>query len=992
MRMSAFRKPGAPRPVADTDGGEPVATMAPFNPRSHLDLARQRRLLPVYGARDRFLHAVESHGCVVVTAETGSGKSTQLPQFLVEAGWAQRGRMVCCTQPRRVAATTLAARVAEEAGCRLGQEVGFAVRFEEQWVRGTTRLKYVTDGLLLREAMSDPELRAYSVVVVDEAHERGMQTDVLLGILRRVRAVRPELRVVVTSATIDAERFRRFFDGPRPPDAPSAPRLPDPRRWGDAPQKPSRWGTAADDPSPSSSSSSSSSASSWRDRVSARAGRGTSEPSRAAEAPPAPEPAPRARDPSGVLSRPPASAACVLAVSGRAFPVDVQYAAEPPSEYLRAAADAALAAHKREPPGDILVFVPGADEVDWVCRALRDGAPAPEGGYGRDGGATAVMGTARFAAMAAGRRHERAGVAQADDGVDWPAGRELEVCPLHAKLPWSDQLRALRPGRVISGSRRVRKVVVATSVAETSITLPGVTVVVDSGFTRGPAYDPDAGVSGLVTRPVSAAQAKQRAGRAGRVRPGKCLRLYTAATARGLELSNPPDLLCAPLSSMVLQLLALGVTAIGKFRFLDPPPAASVVRALDELATLRAVEPRTPPPGRAADAASTDTESPAGAAAGLTWRGRWLAQLPVPPHVGGMLLASLGPDLHCAEECLSLAAMLASGSPFADPPREGGRGRQAMRQEDDGDGGDGSFHRFLASEGDHLTLVNAFDAWEANGRRDGWCAEFALRSSVLRRAGEVRSLLRRTLGRLLAAGAPYAGELAISSCGGDGSLVLRAVVRGAPLQLASLGRGGAYVTLSGSRSARLRDTAVLSRLAGDAGVPPWVVFDSVLLSPGGALLLGPCSSVDPRWAMEAAPERLALRERDPARRELAMAANGGDEDKPLDEAAVNAAVAAILRGDESDSQRRIADAVTAGTGRAAATKAASTSSSVAQSAGLDGVAAVPKRARLAAPAPGGPRPAAPSLDVMGRRRATARSRPGPRAKSSALLSFEDEDG
>ncbi|KAA0166972.1 hypothetical protein FNF27_07423 [Cafeteria roenbergensis] len=696
--MSAFLKPtvvcaswglaSAEAAVGEgADGGEPSATLAVFNPVAHLELSRQRRVLPVFGARARFLYAVETHGVVIVTAETGSGKSTQLPQYLAEAGWAQHGRAVCCTQPRRIAATMLAARVADERGCALGTEVGFAVRFEEQFRRGETKIKFVTDGLLLREAMSDPLLSAYSVVMVDEAHERSLQTDVLLGLLRRVRAARPALRVVVASATIDADRFARFFA--------------------------------------------------------------------ASPVPPPPPVVLGARAPS----RPFASASCVLSISGRSHPVDIQHLLTPQADYVAAAADAALLAHRREPPGDVLVFLPGAEEVE--------------------------------------------------------------------------------------------------------------------------------------------------------------------------------------------ELLGLGVESLARFRYFEPPPATNMLRAVEDLAAVGALRS-----GAEEATGALGAGGEAGGGVRLSWRGRWLAQLPVSPALGAMLLASLDPALHCAEECLSLAAVLSAGDPVLPPAeasrqlddaaakskRRGHGGRAGSGDDSEGDDGEAglmSFHRFLAAEGDHLTLVNMYSAWDANGRRDDWCRGFGLRPHVMRRAGDVRALLHRSLRRLLdqaaasradaagrnpataAASKAHAADeppasLCIGSCGGDGSLVLQAAVRGSPTNLASLGRDGAYVTVRGGRAAKLRAHCVLSQLTGDASVPPWVLYDSVALSPSGQLMLGACSAVDPRWAVGAAGRAgLRLQEQDPTRARLAatIAEEAGDEggELELDEAKLNAAIAFAAVDDDGSGQVPIGD-------------------------------------------------------------------------------------
>lgn len=217
----AFWHPGTERPAQpiDPDGdATPV-----YNPLSGFSIDVQRRRLPIFEHRQALLYAVTQNGVTIVVADVGAGKSTQIPQYLHESGWTAGGRMIACTQPRRVATKTVAARVAEEMGVRLGHEVGYSIRFDDMTHPTLTRIKFVTDGMLLREMLVDPLLRRYSVVMVDEAHERSLQSDVLMGLLRKVRRVRPTLRVIISSATLEADRFRDFFDASAEADAEGLP-------------------------------------------------------------------------------------------------------------------------------------------------------------------------------------------------------------------------------------------------------------------------------------------------------------------------------------------------------------------------------------------------------------------------------------------------------------------------------------------------------------------------------------------------------------------------------------------------------------------------------------------------------------------------------------------------------------------------------------------------------------------------------------------------
>lgn len=364
-------------------------------------------MLPVAKVRLHLLYAVEKYRTVVIVGETGSGKSTQIPQYLYEAGWAQAGRTVVCTQPRRLAASTLATRVAAEMGCQLGSKVGYAVRFDQKADVGGVKssIKFVTDGLLLRETLFDPLLSSYSVVMLDEAHERNINTDVLMGLLKKVRRKRPDLRIIISSATADAEAFRDFFET-----------------------------AGADD-------------------------------------------------------------AIIVSITGRQYDVDILYSVKPHLNYIHAAVEAVMSIIRGEGPGDILVFLPGMEEIDQAVTRTKDYIADMQGGVSSD---------------------------------------DVWVLPLYSSLPHHLQIKAIAPA-----PRHVkRKVIIATNIAETSLTIDGVRFVVDSGFVKLPIYDVTTGFESLVVSPVSKASATQRAGRAGRTSTGKCFRLYTKEAFMGLRVSR----------------------------------------------------------------------------------------------------------------------------------------------------------------------------------------------------------------------------------------------------------------------------------------------------------------------------------------------------------------------------------------------------------------------------------------------------------------------
>ena len=407
-----------------------------------------RKSLPVYQWREQLLDAIKEYQVLIIVGETGSGKTTQLPQFLHEAGYTKGGMKVGCTQPRRVAAMSVAARVAEEMGVRLGKEVGYSIRFED-CTSDKTVIKYMTDGMLLREFMTEPDLAGYSAMIIDEAHERTLSTDILLGLVKDIARFRPDFRLLIASATINADKFSAHFD-----DAPT------------------------------------------------------------------------------------------FNVPGRMYPVDVHYTPQPEANYLHAAITTVFQIHTSQPKGDILVFLTGQDEIDAAQESLEE--------------------TAR----ALGNKIA-----------------ELIICPIYANLPTEMQAKIFEPT-----PPGARKVVLATNIAETSITIDGVVYVIDPGFVKQNSYNPRTSMESLVVVPCSRASAGQRAGRAGRVGPGKCFRLYTkSAYSNELEEDTVPEIQRTNLGSAILLLKSLGINNLLEFEFIDPPPEETMRRSLELLYALGAL-------------------------------------------------------------------------------------------------------------------------------------------------------------------------------------------------------------------------------------------------------------------------------------------------------------------------------------------------------------------------------------------------------------------
>lgn len=427
-------------------GGSAVAkTPLNLNPytgmvysQNYHNLYRKRITLPVFEYRADFMRLLAEHQRIVLVGETGSGKTTQIPQWCVEyAKTLGKQKGVACTQPRRVAAMSVAQRVSEEMDVILGQEVGYSIRFED-CSSPKTLLKYMTDGMLLREAMSDPMLETYQVILLDEAHERTLATDILMGVLKEVIRQRPDLKLVIMSATLDAGKFQQYFDN-----------------------------------------------------------------------------------------------APLMNVPGRTHPVEIFYTPEPERDYLEAAIRTVIQIHMCEDiEGDVLLFLTGQEEIEEACKRIK-------------------------------REMDNLG----------PEAGELKCIPLYSTLPPNLQQKIFEPAPPKKANGAIgRKVVVSTNIAETSLTIDGVVFVIDPGFAKQKVYNPRIRVESLLVSPISKASAQQRAGRAGRTRPGKCFRLYTEKAYKNEMQENTfPEILRSNLGTVVLQLKKLGIDDLVHFDFMDPP-------------------------------------------------------------------------------------------------------------------------------------------------------------------------------------------------------------------------------------------------------------------------------------------------------------------------------------------------------------------------------------------------------------------------------------
>ncbi|KAG5390522.1 hypothetical protein IGI04_032063 [Brassica rapa subsp. trilocularis] len=660
-------------------------------------IAEHRKSLPIAsGAKEeRLIEAVQKNDILIIVGETGSGKTTQLPQFLFNAGFCREGKMVGITQPRRIAALTIAKRVAEECDVPLGQKVGYSVRFDDT-TSSSTRLKYMTDGFLLREALVDRLLSRYSVIIIDEAHERTVHTDVLLALLKKVQRERSEiggvlrgcqgrkvspLKLIIMSASLDARVFCDYYGG--------------------------------------------------------------------------------AKD---------------FHVEGRQFDVDIFYTVHPQTDYVDAALNTIFQIHSEEEEGDILVFLTGQEEIESVERLVQE----------------------KFQHLPEDER-------------------KLLPLAIFSSLPSEQQMRVFAPAPI-----GFRKVVLATNIAETSITIPGIRYVVDSGVVKARTYDPNKGMETLDVVPVSKAQAIQRSGRAGREGYGKSFHLYPERDFWKLEDSTKPEIKRCNLSNVILQLKALGIDDILGFDFIDKPSRSAIVKALAELHLLGAL---------------TDDCKLAKPA------GEQMARLPLEPVYSRALI--LANQFNCLEEMLITVAMLSVESIFYDPRQK----REEART---------SRNHFVSVEGDHLTYLSVYreldefleerkaEKSEAKVEKimRKWCKDNFVNSRSLKHARDIYRQIRGNVEQM---------GFNVSSCGNDMLEYRRCLAASFFLKAAQRQMDGTYRALESGEIVHIHPSSVLFR-----SKPECVIFDELMQT--SQKYINNLTRIDPLWLAELAPHHYKTEE------------------------------------------------------------------------------------------------------------------------------------
>ncbi|PVD28898.1 hypothetical protein C0Q70_11493 [Pomacea canaliculata] len=596
------------------------------------DLQAFRNRLPIFSVKGHLLTEIQKVKTAIIIGETGSGKTTQIPQYLYERGLISK--QIAVTQPRRVAAISLAQRVATELGVNVGGKVGYCVRFEDV-TSPETKIKFMTDGMMLRETLLDPLLKRYSVIILDEAHERTVQTDILFGVVKAAQRKRTE--------------------------------------------------------------------------------------------------------------------------QGH-HPLKVFYTAQTQSDYMFASIVTLFQLHKENPDrGDVLIFLTGQDEIDAAVKMIRSVA--------RD--------------------------------LDHSLPR-ITVYPLYAALPSHQQLKVFEPA-----PQGVRKVVVSTNIAETSVTISGIKYVIDSGRVKAKVYNPNSGLDLLRVVQASKDQCIQRMGRAGREEPGTCYRLFTEREFERFRDNTMPEIQRSNLASVVLQLLGLGITRVFDFDFIDPPSEELLSSALIELQQLGAVE------------GIPDAD--------LTPLGKQMLAYPLVPRLAKVLL--LASTHGCLEEILTIVSMLSVDSVMVNPTNKKDEA-QAARD------------KFMSSEGDHITLLNIFRAHKAAKSSKQFCQCNFLNGRNLSTATSVRKQLRDICTRQ---------GLEVTSCGRTTTSVRKCLAAGFFMSAAQLQKEGEYLTLASNEPVSIHPSSALAR-----SKPAVVIYTELVKTT--KCYMRDVSVVDPSWLTEAATD------------------------------------------------------------------------------------------------------------------------------------------
>ena len=622
-------------------------------------IKEQKESLPIFTVRDELLNIIRDNKVTIIVGETGSGKTTQLTQYLYESGYAKYG-IIGCTQPRRVAAVCVAKRVSEEMNTHLGDIVGYTIRFEEFINEKTTKIKYMTEGILLRESLTDNELQMYSVIIMDEAHERSLCTDVLFGILKKIIAKRRDLKLIVTSATMNSKKFSTFF--------------------GDAP---------------------------------------------------------------------------IYMIPGRTFQVNYHYGKSTPEDYVDAAVKKAIEVHLQYPQGDILVFMTGQEDIEATCLLLNE----------------------RLKKL----------------GENVP---KIVILPIYSQLPSDYQARIFK-------KTEHRKCIVATNIAETSLTLDGVKYVIDTGLCKLKVYNPKIGMDALRVTPISQANANQRGGRAGRTGPGLCFRLYTEHSFNSeMWENNVPEIQRTNLANVVLLLKSLKIDNLLEFDFMDAPPHDTILNSMYQLWQLGALDDK----------------------GDLTELGKIMVEFPLDPALSKILIVS--EKYGCSSEIATIVSMLNVQSIFVRP-------KDFEKQ------ADLARERFYIPESDHLTLLNVYEKWKLNGNSMEWANENYLNYKSLKKVDDVRKQIVFIM---------VNNDIKLVSCRNNWDEVRKCIIAGYFLNSAKLKGIGEYVNLRTGIPCVLHPSSAIYSLG---YTPDYCVYHELIMT--SKEYMSCVTAIEPSWLVEVVP-------------------------------------------------------------------------------------------------------------------------------------------
>ena len=554
--------------------------------------------LPILQYKDDLIKAVSENRCVVVTGETGCGKTTQLPQYLLEqTKTVEIDGIIGVTQPRRMAAISVAHRVSHEQNCKLGHEVGYQVRFDD-CTTPDTKIKYMTDGCLLRELLDDPTLSRYGIIVLDEAHERSLATDILFGLMKDLldkekqtnetsSGRKSPLRVVIMSATLDVKKFSAFFN--------SCP---------------------------------------------------------------------------------------IFTIPGRLFPVETKYCCSNEGfdskrlTYTSQVARVVMEIHLDQPPGDVLVFLTGQQEIEMVCDKIFKAAENIDYEY----------------------------------DVQDKEVKGMAILPLYGSLPSEQQQVVFK-----APEKHVRRVIVSTNIAATSVTVQGVVYVIDSGYVKQMGYNPRTGLDVLEIVPISKSEAAQRAGRAGRTSPGQCYRLYSESFHASMIEDTVPEIQRTSLTSVVLQLKCVGIANVIEFKYLDPPEERMILEALRQLYYFEAID-------KSGD---------------VTPLGKQIVEFPLQPSLARVLIRSR--QLECDEAAIPIVSMLSVEDVFIRPSnKEDAKEAITVHKELEEAGG---------KTNDFATLLAIYQLAKKSSNQRRWCSRHFVHWRAIKSAQSIEKQLEGILKR-----------------------------------------------------------------------------------------------------------------------------------------------------------------------------------------------------------------------------------------------------